>query len=123
MMSTLAALATPPVNPGGDGYWGPMGGDRGDGMMGWGRGDAGAPMLAWMFIGLALLAVVALVIFLVWGRASRHGASGAPTGAARTPREVLDHRLASGEITIKEHRALAAEIDGGRASGTGVAPK
>lgn len=111
MIATLAALVGTASDPSPDGFWGHMNGDWGDGMMGWGGSGTG---FGWMLLLLVVVVVVALVAFLVWGRSSHHDGGTTPTGAARTPREVLDHRLASGEITVKEHRALAAELDGGK---------
>lgn len=111
MITALVALVGTAVEPSPDGFWDRMDGNWGDGMMGWGDSGSG---WAWLMMAFVAVALIAIVVLAVTGRFSGHDGGTTPPGAARSPREVLDHRLASGEITVKEHRALAAELDGGK---------
>ena len=74
--------------------------DHMDGAWGWG-------MAALMVI--ALVAVVVLVIWFVRSTGATH-AHGQHAGAAETPLQILDRRLAQGEITPDEHKERAAII-------------
>ena len=78
-------------------------GDHMDGAWGWVMGA---------FMILAAVAVVALVAWLVRSTTTAHMHPHAgPLGAGpagETPIQILDRRLASGEITPEEHRERAA---------------
>jgi uncharacterized membrane protein len=116
-MIPLLTAARVALDPGTDDHPDHMDGEWGNGMMGW--GGAGL-MPGWMVLGLLVLVLVtvalAVIIALVVSRRNPTGGASTPAiDATRTPREIIDHRLASGEITVKEHRALAAELDGGAA--------
>lgn len=77
----------------------------GDHMDGWG----------WGMGVLMVLAVVAVVVLVVWLVRSTHPAtvvSGPAAASAETPRQILDRRLAAGEITPDEHRERAAMLEG-----------
>ncbi len=81
-------------------------GDHMDGAWGWAMGA---------FMILAAVAVVALVVWLVRSTATSHthphsGASSAGPGS-ETPVQILDRRLAHGEITPEEHRERAAILN------------
>lgn len=58
---------------------------------------------------LIALAVIALVVWLV--RTTRTPPP-APGPSAQTPMEILDRRLASGEITPEDYRQRAEILDG-----------
>ncbi len=78
-------------------------GDHMDGAWGWAMGA---------FMILAAIAVLALVVWLVRSTTASHshphaGLPGAAP-AGETPWQILDRRLASGEITPEEHRERAA---------------
>jgi len=76
-------------------------------MMGWGYGMGGS----WLLMsGLWLLLIVVLVGLVVWifPRDTRRGDSGQVR--SRTPREVLDERLARGEIDVETYRVLREEL-------------
>lgn len=84
MLSTLALLVQ-------DGRWDHMDGG-GDGMWLWGT----LMMLTWV----ALIGIVAWLII----RHGRPADSTAVTGTTGRARQILDERLASGDITIEEYR-------------------
>ena len=69
--------------------------------------DGGWAFMMALFMILLLVAVALLVIWLVRGTSS-HPA----TPARETPREVLDRRLAAGEITPDEYRERAEILRG-----------
>lgn len=56
--------------------------------------------------GILWLVVIGLVVWAV----ARAASSGSRPGAQSSPREILDARLARGEITIDEYRKLRAEL-------------
>ena len=66
-----------------------------DGAWGWVMG---------VFMALVLVAVVALVVWLVRSTQPHHGQ---PQGREEGAMDILDRRLASGEITPEEHRERA----------------
>jgi len=74
---------------------------------GWGWG-MGALML------IAVVAVVVLVVWVVHSTGSHH-ASPAPAGltgaASETPAQILDRRLAQGDITPEDYQARAAILN------------
>ena len=100
-------------------------------MMGWYGGGMGAG--AWVFMGLFWVLLIGAIVWLVVQlTSSRHGSDGvaaaprpweAPAGghgpmtaAGQSPLEVLDRRLAAGEIdvsTYREARAALVEKPGG----------
>jgi putative membrane protein len=70
---------------------------------------------AWLMLGLGLVVVALLVAMLVL--MVRMSAGAPPVGAARpsgpvaTPRELLDLRLARGEISPEDYRATRPLLD------------
>ena len=78
-------------------------------MMGWGYGMGWGGWL--VMSGLWLVLIVGVVVL-----ATRmlHGEGGRPAGpgpgSGPTPREVLDQRLARGEIDVETHQMLLAEL-------------
>ena len=77
-----------------------------DHMTGWGW----AMMIFWSLIWIALLGVL-ISAMVNWSRGS--GAPAQPSGeqARPTAREMLDQRLASGDISIDEYQARKAALD------------
>jgi len=78
--------------------------------MGWGHhmGDWGAGW--WILMAALMVAFWALVIVgIVWLVRSLGDSTHGPRGA--TALQVLDHRLASGEITPEEYRERRATLD------------
>ena len=72
-------------------------------------GGYGMGLGAWLaMIGLWLFLIAAVVVTMSVLRDERRR-PGAPHGRA-TAREVLDHRLASGEIDVETHQMLLAEL-------------
>ena len=93
-------------------------------MMGWyGHGMGGG---AWIFMGLFWIALIALIIWLVIRLLPSRGSAGTattaqpvlPASAAQdSPLDILDRRLAHGEIdleTYQAHRAALIAARGGR---------
>jgi putative membrane protein len=64
-------------------------------------------MLASSVLGIALIAVVVWALLRVTSPGSRVSGS-----ARETPREILDRRLASGEIDVETYRTAARELTG-----------
>ncbi len=70
-----------------------------------GNGWGWAMMALWMII--AVVVVVALVVWFIRNQNSSHmGAAGGP--GVETPLQILDRRLAIGEITPEEYEQRAA---------------
>jgi uncharacterized membrane protein len=83
--------------------------DDGDHMNGWGWG-MGALMV------VALVAVVLLVVWFVRSTNHQHTAAvPGPTSPVvdETPQQILDRRLAQGDITLDDYRERAAVLRGG----------
>jgi putative membrane protein len=91
-------------------------------MMRWNDGHDGAAGLGMLVVGgLLLLALIAGVAVLIWllARGSRPAVAGVttpvgapvPPGPGRpTPEEILDERLARGEIDLDTYRATREEL-------------
>jgi putative membrane protein len=80
-------------------------------MMGWYGGWGG-----WFAMSLVMLAWVALVGVAVWGAARLTTHRFDPSGGARTPppesaRQILDRRLAAGEIDSDEYARIRHQLD------------
>ncbi len=100
--------AAPSPGPHMDRWW--------DGMMWHG---AGAAPLLWIVLGVLLL--VALAVGIVWllrqvssggGRPPRDDDPSAPGPPSTSAREELDRRLARGEISREEYRAIRDDLEG-----------
>lgn len=74
----------------------------------------------WGMGALMLIAVVAVVVLVVWvvrstGSHHAHHAGPAPAGpagaASETPAQILDRRLAQGDITPEDYQARAAILN------------
>lgn len=76
--------------------------------MGWGYGMGGGWLLMTLWWVLLIAVVVALVVW-IFPRETRRSADPRP---APTPRDVLDQRLARGEIDIETYRTLRQELSG-----------
>ena len=73
-------------------------------MMYWGHhmGTGG-----WIFSILATLIILGLIVALiVWAMSPRGDRSGSAHGAAGSAREILDRRVASGELTAEQYEQL-----------------
>jgi putative membrane protein len=94
-MATLTTLAQYHMNNG----------DHMDGGWGWG-------MAVLMLI--ALVAVVALVVWVVRSSGGAHAQATHAVGGghAETPMQVLDRRLAAGEVTPEDYKERAAMLSG-----------
>lgn len=94
-MTILATLAQYHMNNG----------DHMDGGWGW-------AMMVLMFV--ALIAVLALVVWVVrtLGGSHSHGAHAVGSPPPETPMQILDRRLAAGEITPEEHKDRSAMLSG-----------
>jgi uncharacterized membrane protein len=72
--------------------------------------------ISWIFPILCFIFMVTLV-FVVFRRAGtcctpmRHGPAGPRIDARETPRQILDRRLASGEITNQEYQETRRRIE------------
>ena len=82
-------------------------------MMGWYGGGMG--LLGWLGMGLFWLILLGLIVWLVT-RLLPAGSGGATRSTGASPLEILDRRLASGEIdldTWQAHRAALLAARGG----------
>ncbi|WP_407343432.1 SHOCT domain-containing protein [Pengzhenrongella phosphoraccumulans] len=85
-------------------------------MMGWYGGGMGAGM--WLFMGLFWIALIALIIWLVIRLLPSHAEPGTtttsvqPTASAmqESPMDILDRRLAQGEIDLDTYQAHRAAL-------------
>jgi uncharacterized membrane protein len=72
--------------------------------------------IPWIFPFLCFILMVA-IIFIMFRRAGgcsmpmRHGPAEARIDARETPRQILDRRLASGEITGQEYEEMRRRIE------------
>lgn len=75
-------------------------------MMNWSGGMGAA---GWVFMSIAWVLLIAAI---VWAVAALSGRTGHTSGATTTdrPEEILDRRLASGEIDSDTYEALRAKL-------------
>jgi putative membrane protein len=78
-------------------------------MMGWYGGGMG--LLGWLAMGLFWLILLALIMWLVV-RLLPSSAGGTPRSAGESPLDILDRRLASGEIDLDTWQAQRAALLG-----------
>ncbi|HET9125255.1 MAG TPA: SHOCT domain-containing protein [Solirubrobacteraceae bacterium] len=73
-----------------------------------------------MVIGMVLIWALVLYAFigLVRGAGDRRSEPSAPDGTAETPLQILDRRLASGDITIEEYQARRDALEHRELTGT-----
>jgi putative membrane protein len=81
-------------------------------MMGWGYGMGGGWLVMTLSWVLLIAAVIALVVW-IFPRDTRRAGGSWP---APSPREVLDRRLARGEIDVETYRTLRQELSGTESS-------
>jgi len=66
----------------------------------------------WIFMALGMLVLIALVVVLVMWMVSHQRSTGrTPIAPGTSPREALDHRLVSGQITADEYDALRNKLE------------
>jgi putative membrane protein len=65
----------------------------------------------WIISIIWMLIVIALVVWLIIWLQSSRSRSGL-SGSAASPNEILDRRLASGELSIEEYERLATALEG-----------
>jgi uncharacterized membrane protein len=84
-------------------------------MMSWGNhmGTGG-----WIFSILGTLIIIGLIVALiVWAASLRGDRSGSTTAADGSAREILDRRLASGELTAEQYEQLREALDAAPSTG------
>ena len=88
-------------------------GDSWGGMMGWMGSNA---LYGWAVLLLIAVALVAIVVV-----AARSGQEPTPkdpaTPTGPPPQDILDTRLANGDISLEEHEKLSARIASGKRDG------
>lgn len=85
-------------------------------MMGWYGGGMGAGM--WLVMGLFWIALIALIIWLVIRLLPSHGQAGTTTASMtlpapqvqESPLDILDRRLAQGEIDLETYQVHRATL-------------
>lgn len=92
-------------------------------MMDW--GDRGEHMTTggWIFMALGMLVLIVLAVVLVMWIVSQHrNPDRAPLPQNTSAREVLDHRLVSGDITTEQYDQLRTRLDPSAPPGAGAPP-
>jgi len=82
-------------------------------MMGWSNDGWGGG--SWLTMSVMMLLWIALIGIAIWAAVHLlrgNGASRAGVSTAPTPRAILDHRLASGEIDAEQYAQLRRLLDG-----------
>lgn len=79
-------------------------------MMGW-YGD-GMGYAAWMIMGIFWLVLLGVIIWAVVRLLPRRDPD--PTARAETPEDILDRRLARGEIDLDTYQVLRSALSTGR---------
>jgi uncharacterized membrane protein len=75
--------------------------------MDWGRHGERMTAGGWIFMALGMLVLLALIVALVlWIVSQQHKSDSRLSPAGLSDREVLDHRLVSGEITPDQYDQL-----------------
>ena len=91
-------------------------GDSWGGMMGWMGWMGSNALYGWAVLLLIVVAVVAIVV--VAARSGQGPTSNAPaTPTGPPPQDILDTRLANGDISLEEHKKLSARIASGKRNG------
>jgi uncharacterized membrane protein len=80
------------------------------------NGDMSAAGWFFMILGtLLMLALLAGAAVWIAGSLKVHDRAGVGAVLERSPREILDRRLAAGELTVEQYDELRAAVDGQRA--------
>ena len=66
---------------------------------------------SWIFSILATLIILAIIIGLIVWIVSPASRSGSATTTGESAREILDRRLASGELTVEQYSQLREALD------------
>jgi putative membrane protein len=62
---------------------------------------------SWIFSILGTLIIIALIVgLIIWTVSPRGGRDSSPNATGESPREILDRRLASGELTVEQYEQL-----------------
>ncbi len=91
-------------------------------MMGWYNNGWGGGSGIWML--LMLLVWGGLIALGIWAvaRLTRGGGQPAvPSGSAETPRQILDRRFASGEVSAEQYAEARRVLEGRSSTGTTAA--
>lgn len=75
-----------------------------------GYGMGGGAWIWMLVVWIVLIGVIAFAIVRLVGRGDRSTDAGATTGGPPSPREVLDRRLASGEIDLETYGVIADRL-------------
>ena len=66
----------------------------------------------WIFSILGTLIILGLIVALiVWAVSPRGDRGGSATATGESPREILDRRLASGELTVEQYEQLRGALN------------
>jgi len=80
-------------------------------MNGYGMGNGGGGgWIVMLVVSAALIGLVAFALVRLLGGGRGASDDGGEPESERTPREILDRRLASGEIDAETHRAVADRL-------------
>lgn len=72
-------------------------------------------MLCWIVLPLFLFCMIGMAAMMFRRRGwmgMRHGIGGPPDRARETPRQILDRRFASGELTREEYQTMLRDLEG-----------
>ena len=76
----------------------------------WEMHDTGAGW--WIVMSLGMIAFWALVIWAIWRAATDRPGEHVESPRRETPVEILERRLAAGEITVGEYEELRETLEG-----------
>jgi putative membrane protein len=71
---------------------------------------------AWVLMSVFWVALIVLIVWLVANLLPRDRRAGEARDLAERPEEILDRRLAAGEIDVETYDALAAKLHGAHAA-------
>jgi putative membrane protein len=70
----------------------------------------------WIFSILGTLIIIGLIVALiVWAVSPRGGRGSSASATGESPREILDRRLANGELTAEQYQQLHETLEDGHA--------
>ena len=65
----------------------------------------------WVFMSIGMVILLVLLVAVIWWIVSQPRTSGQHGRAQMSAREVLDHRLVDGEITVEQYDELRKKLD------------
>lgn len=92
-------------------------------MMYWGNHMGAGGWIFSILASLIFLALIGALIFWLLSATTSGGGNLTRTGSRESPKEILDRRLASGELTVEQYRHLHDTLDGAGQPSAPPAPR